>query len=307
MTARINRLSGTEWQEWGNLLLSQHYGPADYQKIPDKQKGDAGLEGFSISKGHAYQSYGCEEPISTKDRYAKQRIKMTNDIEKFIKNNTIFQKILGSIKISRWALFVPYFDSKDIVQHASKMTEKVLEKRLSYVADDFRVVVLDEQAFQTERDKLIRITDDSISVAVDPVTMQEVTRWANQNNEKTTTLEDKIGRLYSLNTIEKKKEFRDRVLKWFLEGQELLNALRKFPDTYEKIIHAKSHRENYLASLCISEDGISSKIFSGAKSDILSTFSREVRELSPLNSDTLAHEALSDWLLRCPLDFPEIA
>ena len=87
MAAGPVRLSGEEWQGWANQLLTQRYGPAEYQKVPDNMRGDAGIEGFTLNAGHAYQAYGCEEPISAAERYEKQRDKMTRDINKFVANH----------------------------------------------------------------------------------------------------------------------------------------------------------------------------------------------------------------------------
>lgn len=123
MTVAIKRLSGKEWQHYANQLLRLHYGQRDYQPVPDRHHGDGGIEGFSISDGCAYQAYGCDEPISVAERYEKQRDKMTEDIVKFISNKKILQSIFGDIKISRWILFVPSYDSKDIVSHAAKKNE----------------------------------------------------------------------------------------------------------------------------------------------------------------------------------------
>src|SRR5437588_2907309 len=142
VTSQIPRLCGEEWQNWANKLLTCHYGPTNYQKVPDNDRGDSGIEGFTITEGHAYQAYGCEgEPLKTADRYEKHRDKVTEDINKFIQNQAILSKIFGLVKITRWVLFVPYFDSKEIVIHASKKTTEVLDAKLPYVSDTFRVSV----------------------------------------------------------------------------------------------------------------------------------------------------------------------
>ena len=96
MTASINTLSGSDWEDWANQLLSYHYGPTEYQRVPDRDRGDAGIDGFSRENGHAYQAYGCEEPISTAARYAKQRDKMTDDIAKFINNGDVLKRLFGT-------------------------------------------------------------------------------------------------------------------------------------------------------------------------------------------------------------------
>jgi hypothetical protein len=100
MTAHITRLSGEDWQNWANKILAVHHGPTEYQQIPDHDRGDAGLEGYTLGNGYAYQAYGCEEPISTADRFEKQRDKMTKDIGKFIGNRPILTRIFGTVQIN---------------------------------------------------------------------------------------------------------------------------------------------------------------------------------------------------------------
>ena len=95
---RVLRLTGTQWQDWADMLLQRHYGSGGYQKIPDKVKGDAGIEGFSMS-GCAYQVYGPEEPLSTSERYEKHRNKITRDINKFIKKRNLLQCKQNSVKV----------------------------------------------------------------------------------------------------------------------------------------------------------------------------------------------------------------
>jgi hypothetical protein len=86
-------MCGDDWQQWANRILSAHYGPLEYQQVPDHDRGDAGIEGFTRTDGHAYQAYGCEEPISTAERYAKQRDKVTQDIGKFILNRATLARL----------------------------------------------------------------------------------------------------------------------------------------------------------------------------------------------------------------------
>jgi len=293
MSAYISRLCGEEWQRWANQLLICHYGPTEYQKVPDNDKGDAGIEGFTISEGHAYQAYGCEEPLSTTERYEKQRDKMTTDISKFINNRSALQKIFGTVRITRWALFVPYCDSKELIGHASKKTSEVLDKKLPYVGDTFRVVVCQEEDFCIARDQLINAATTS------------VTDWISSNDSLAATLDDKLRKLPTLRNNEGRRRFHEAVLRWYLEGQQILEALRTYPDVYEKTLKAKSHRENFLVMATVSGSS-PQEILTSSIQDLLETLQREVRELHRFSAEALAHEAVADWLLRCPLDFPEV-
>lgn len=305
MTIQVPRLCGEDWQNWANRLLTVRYGPVDYQRIPDKDKGDAGIEGFAISQGHAFQAYGCEEPISTAERLEKQRDKMTRDIGKFIKNQSLLGKIFGTIKITRWALFVPYCDSKQVVLHASKKTTEVVQANLPYVANEFRVVVCQEDDYIVERDQLISSGVKSIQLSPEEATPEQVTKWVTTNDSKASALEDKLERLPTLRTQAERRVFYDKVLKWYLEGQTILEALRKYPDVFEKVVKAKSHREQFLAMATVS-GSTPQQILTSSLQGLLETLKEHVRELHSYSAESLAHEAIADWLLRCPLDFPDI-
>jgi hypothetical protein len=297
-------MAGEEWQQWANLLLERHYGPTEYQKVPDNQQGDAGIEGFTISDGHAYQAYGCEEPLSTADRYAKQRNKMTEDIKKFINNRTTLARIFCNVMITRWSLFVPYYDSKELVAHAATKTQEVLAAALPYVGRGFRVMVCDEECFSVERDALLTATNRTVPVSAAPIPPEQIDEWTNSHDTLIATLDQKIRKLPTIATEAERHEFRHQLLKWHLEGQEVLSNLRKYPEAYENVIRAKAHRENYLATTTLLSGGSPGQIFTTALQTLFDTVQQEAKQVSRTAAEALAHEAVADWMMRCPLDFP---
>ena len=302
--AHIPRLVGNEWQDWADKLLTCHYGPTEYQKISAHDRGDAGIEGYTRSEGHAYQAYGCVEPISTKDRYEAQRDKMTQDINKFINNHATIARLVGQVKITRWVLFVPHFDSKNIVAHAATKTQEVIDAKLSYVAGTFQVCVCQEDDFMVARDLLLNAAVRKLYIEVPPTTPEQIAEWKAANEGPSEVLAEKLQRLKTLKTPKRRVEFQETVLNWFLRGQDALEALRKHPDIYEKAQRAKSHHEAYLARTIVS--GLPSQdLLNETVKELCSTLADEVRELHRFPSEILAHEAVADWLLRCPLDFPD--
>ena len=304
MAAYVARLSSDEWQIWANQILSCHYGPPDYQTIPDKDRGDAGLEGFCPSKGHAFQAYGCEEPIGVQERYDKQRDKMTTDIRKFITNASTLSRIFGYTKITRWVLFVPYFDSKEIVTHASKKTAEVMAAGLPYVATDFRVMICQEGEFAIERDKLINATSRGLQIRTNPITEADLTEWTSTNDVLLEILERKLAKLPTLNSNANRAAFAKQVLTWYLNGQAVLDRLRSYPQVYEKVVATKSHREAFLAMSALN-GSTSNEILVATLNELRDTLAREAKELHDFCAEQLAYEAVADWLIRCPLDFPE--
>jgi hypothetical protein len=140
---------------------------------------------------------------------------------------------------------------------------------------------------------------------VGTATLEDIDQWANENDKLVSALDKKIRKLPTITSDEHRQEFRHRLLKWYLEGQEILSNLRQYPDTYEKVIKAKSHRENFLVTTTMLSTGSPSEILIAALQGFLDTVRQEAKEVSKMSSEALAHEAVADWMIRCPLDFPE--
>jgi hypothetical protein len=302
VSASVSHLSGKEWQLWANKLLMKHYGPAEYQPVPDHDRGDAGIEGFTVTSGHCYQAYGCVEPISTRARYIKQRDKITTDVAKFIANRPVFVRTFGPTVITRWVLFVPYADSKEIIVHASTKTAEVLSEHLPYVGEGFRVMVLQEQDFAAERDQLLSLPQTTLDFVVQPTTEEAIAAWAETNDRLAATLFEKIQRLPTLRNSTARQHFHQEVLKWYIEGQSILDALREYPETYKKVIQTKAHRENFLVVTTISGRSPQA-ILTTAINQLYADLKERVSEVGPYSAEQLAHEGVAGWLLRCPLDY----
>lgn len=304
MTAVMARLVGVEWEAWANRLLSHHFGQTDYQRVPSKNKGDAGIEGYCISQRSVFQCYGCEEPIGVKERYEKQRAKMTEDVGKFIKNHGVLNGIFKPLKMRRWILFVPAFDSKEIAAHAATKTQEVIEAKLPYVEDDFRVMVVQESDFSVARDQLLNTTPEGLKLPLPEVSAGAIDAYTSTNDALVDRLREKLSKLPTVRTALQRDALVLNVLKRYLVGQELLEQLREYPEVYHKVLETKSHREDSLFLSCL--DGDASK---GNLSDTIRSYQEELRsevkELHSFNVQNLAHEAVADWLIRCPLSFPE--
>lgn len=304
MAASLVRLQGNDWQDWANQLLTLHYGPTEYLRVPDKHKGDAGIEGFALDKGHVYQSYGCEEPIGVAERYDKQRTKMTIDTKKFIDNKKVLTKLFGNKKISRWVLFVPLCDSKELIVHANKKTAEIKAEKLPYVTSDFEVTICDEGDFAIERKKLMALESEAISIAVDSSAVQDVDDWAEENDKLIEVIDEKVAKLKSLKTPEQRVDFRNKIIRWHIEGQDILDALKtSSPTTYEAVINVKSRREKYLVASALASTPADQ--FKAALNELQESFRQDAKQLSKGSSEDLAYEAVADWMIRCPLDFVE--
>lgn len=302
MSANKIYLQGNDWQDWANQLLTVHYGPTEYLRVPDKQKGDAGIEGFTLTNGHVYQAYGCEEPIGLKERFEKQRDKMTRDLKKFVDNKALLEKIFGDTKIKKWVLFVPVYDSKDLIAHAVKKTKEIKSLKLPYVAPGFKVTICEEKDFSTEKEQIMNNKSDLIDFDFCETDETEIDEWTQENDVLVATIDRKIAKLTTLQTDEKRLQFRNSVLRWQLQGQELLDSLKiDSPSVYGTVVKVKSQRESYLVADSLAAATPESQ-FGLAVEKLLTALRSEAKQLSASSAEALAYEAVADWLIRCPFD-----
>jgi hypothetical protein len=297
----LNRTwTGEEWQTYVDQLLHRRYSPGNYQKVPDRFGGDHGIEGFSIDDGCAYQCYAVEGQTTAGETYEKQRDKLTGDIAKFVNNRDGLASLFGDIKVRRWILVVPEFDNRQLVAHASTKTQTVKSAALPYVSDDFRIVVVNDDAFALEREALR--TAGLVEIVVDPLppAPSAISSWieAEGNSELLSNLRAKVTALVPSG---KHDAVIRELLHSYLMGQEILNHLHNyFPQTYEAVLGAQAIREEVLKlQSALGEAGSALNPHIEQFEEALQS---DVGGISRGDTSRLARGAVADWLMRCPLE-----
>lgn len=291
-----------EWQERISLLLKRRYGVTGFQEIPDRDRGDYGLEGFERN-GSAYQCYAAEEPLSNKELYNKQRNKITKDLNKFRDNKDGLIKIFGPTKISRWVLVVPRWESKELLKHAEKKAEEIRNANLPYVTDGFCVHIVTEDYFAVELRSLLDVGLAKIQVDPDEFETATGEDWSGENDGLVKTLDRKIE---ILSPSSNKNSLRGKFIRHYIEGENVLEKLHsKYSDLYVEVKRLKNNREKFLETFSLIPTGTPADMFNRALSEFKSELTDEVKGLSNSTIDTLCQGVVSDWLLRCPLNFPE--
>ncbi len=291
-----------EWQAFClDLLRLRHQ--SDLVPIPDRDRGDSGIEAFSRN-GCAYQCYAPEEPLSVKDRYEKQRAKLTNDIGKFKRNSDMLHRLLGTTMISRWILLVPLHDSKELNVHASAKSEELRAAGLPYVAHDFQVHIQTAEDFPLERASLIGHNVGEVRLDDPEVTELMLTDWATTQTALMTTLNDKLARLSTVRTNQDRVTLARALLQYFLQGANILEQIRvAAPEVWQRLEEQKRGREQSLQI----ETFLSPYPANVLIGETQASFARILSDTAPAmrrHTEVLAWAAVADWLMRCPLDFP---
>lgn len=296
---------GEEWEKHIQLLLKRRYRIGNYQELPAKHGGDFGIEGYSTD-GCAYQCYAKEEPCTTSVLYEAQRDKITVDIGKFIKNKPELVKLFGGTLIDRWILVVPRHESAKLAQHASKKSEEVMQLRLPYVSDKFKIVIITDDYFSKEINELTAAGVLDVGIDTNSLAIEEKDRtlWLKNNDTLVNNLHIKANKIPKVFADAKVEEFKEHMIGNYLRGQNLLNYFSEnFPDIYVKLNTCKQAYEYHLQTMSFVVDISPAQHLNEAIEKYSCELQKNVPYLPSNTIQTLKSEAVSDWLMRCPLDF----
>jgi len=275
-----------------------------YQHIPADIKGDCGLEGFAHD-GTAYQCYACQNWNDFSVLLDHQKNKMTADIGKLLKKEPELLKILGDIRLGIWNFVLPFWNNKDLLKHARKKEQEVRQRNPQHVTRDFRIAVITGEEFLIETQTLAKQDLYQFDVRDLPESVVSVATWMDDN--KSLQMVENLTRKASVIAQGKsggmREKFLKRMVKDYIDGQVVLGKLElELPEVYEDVIRRKTDREGELETECVTNTSVPGRFFDFTLAAYKSQL-RGVSGISPRAADILAREAVSDWLLRCPLEF----
>lgn len=294
--------SGEDWQEYVCRLLRLKY-EHDFVVIPDKDKGDMGLEGYTLT-GLGFQCYAAQEPLRVAERYEKQRNKITRDVEKLRENKAKIESVLKSIQLRRWILIVPLFDSKEIVTHASNKSAEVKSWGLPFIAPDFHILIQSDDDYPIEQQKLSNAGLQRLKLSYDRAVGAVVTGWVGDHTPLVEKLTNKLHIAMQGKSEAEINTVRDQMIKLYIDGSNCLAAMKNdYPEHYEKAIEAKIAKEEVLPVQTALSNHPHSQTITKLLGVLETCFRADLPNLSSGEYELLAHECIADWLLRCPLNF----
>lgn len=289
-----------EWESWANKLIRERVGYTNFVRVPDLDKGDAGIEAYTTC-GLAIQSYSPEEAVSITELAKKQKNKITRDIKKFKDNkNNRISNTLGNVKISRWILMVPKLQSQEVVAHASKKTEEILSANLPYVTDDFKIFVWDNEDFEDEH--LSLLNKGLGTLKLEPGNFHEST-FSDLQDNKPELIKNVADKLKKFQTSEEQvNDAVFKVIKFHVLSENMKQELKEdYPEIYREVETTYRAREDELAFEPFEATSKNQSINEQMK--VISTRISEKSNFEPETLRTLSYGIVSDWLMRCPLQF----
>jgi hypothetical protein len=290
---------GSEWQSYAHMLAQVRHGAANVQQVPDKVRGDYGIEFFSTD-GCLYQCYAPEEVSDTAKAASAMKAKAQRDLLKLEKNKDGIAALLQSIKARRWILLCPFLDNKEVVTYVRTLGEALKARGLSFITQDFEALVHSQDDFIGESETL-RLRSLGPSIRIDPLTDGAV-ETASQG-ELGTRLLDKLTRAFPGESAEKRQKRAMSYIKSLLIRDNTLEALRQdHPVLWERSVKCLESEEQRLSAL--GGDGRPAAQLRESMNRIEDSLKQDLRDLPLATITAMSTGTVSDWLVRCPLDFP---
>lgn len=295
----FEQLSGDEWQDLCLRVLREHHPAPELVEVPDDDRGDAGLEAFSLS-GCAYQCYAPEgEPLTMAQRYNKQRDKMTADVAKFIANSAKIASLLpAGLAISRWVLLVPHVNSRKLIEHARTLTDRVRAAGLSYAAMDIVVVALTLDSFQGA---MVAVVSRQLSkLHLPPL---DAVDYSDIDDALIAKMNDKLALTAQYADEGKRSRIINRLLESYVSGlSHRAHVSDYYSELGDRLEHDLADLEDRLAMQYALSETVPDRRLNKVLTDTEAVVDTVLNTHAP-HSRVIAEGQVADWLMRCPLDF----
>ncbi|PSC02842.1 hypothetical protein SLNSH_21835 [Alsobacter soli] len=302
MASVVQQWNPDDWETFALSLLQARHGSLNVHKIPATHAGDFGIDYYSTSDSVIYQCYCVEEPIDIDVRASRQKSKITTDLKKIVDRAADVSRIFHGVPVRTWVLLVPVHDSKEVNLHCAKKTEDLRKLGCSHLDQEFEVCVHDQGSFPGAALAAAMSALTNISLNVQPPTQQELDEWQAGSPDLLANATAKLSKRMAPGTVQ------DVVVggvELFLRSNALIDALRvSAPDLHEKVASAISSRARRLSYVGPQGGPVPNNIMNTELETLIAAIKGAAPTLSSANAEDIALGTLSEWIMRCPLDFP---
>ncbi len=282
-------------------IVKLHYSPANYRDVPDNQGGDYGIECYTLT-GHAFQCYLPEQTSDIAKLVAAQKAKISKDVKKLSDNKAKLKKLFGSTKINRWILATSAHKSAELTAYCAQKSLEIRALALDFIADDFEILIHTEDDYKLEAEALNR-QSYQLTIDFEKNTTQKVEGWIDTNLTFLEKLDKKLPKI--IGDDEQRKRTKNDLVHKYLDYQNFLSRLLvDWADIYETVATSVQNRQKYLETRFLtSPDLLPHQVIKEELQKLDDDLSREIITLKRTDIELIKWGVVSDWLIRCPLDF----
>lgn len=303
MTFRYQRdWDSTEWETYALRLVQLRHGAHNVQTVPDNVRGDAGIE-FLTTDGCCYQCYAPAQSSDTAKAASAMKQKATRDLRKLKKNMNVVEDLLRPKKMSRWILLCPFLDDKSVISHIRNKSDSLSIPSISFVTDDFDVLIQSQIDFETEITTL-RSRSLGIPLDIESPSYEDIARVFQKSGSQ---IIDKLARGFPHLYENVRTTRANYYIRAHITSADTLDQLRlEYPESWELYRQMVNVEEIRLQTIG-SGSGNAAALLTGELKRLESKLSNVLQSLHPNSITTLATGIVATWLIECPLDFHRVS
>lgn len=308
------KLNGKSWEKLCIDICRIKYEQDDFQEVPSHHKGDGGIEGFTKSgSGIVIQCY-CPDDVNIdiNNLYESQRSKVTEDIAKLINNHERL-KAIGVNKVSKWLFMVPEYKDKRILEHCNTKQELVKQSKLdnpdklSYISEDFQIIIKVASDFKTEISRLIRAGITEIELDIPRRGIQEID-WNSIGSEKSDNVTRKMKAISpgSLDNPMRINGLISYQIETYIFGKLTLEKLQnEYPDIWSDIMKIESVFKNKVRERTFLSQSheMNVDVYKELSEEFESSIDKNLNYLTYETKLLLSQSIVSSWLADCHMEF----
>jgi hypothetical protein len=296
---------GREWQDYCTQLLYLHH-DARYQPIPDQDRGDGGLEGFSTDgTGCGYQCHAPKAHYGIVERRTQQVAKIKGSVGKLIDNRVLLGRLVGTHVIREVRFLFPVCESRELVavvrEQEARLIAAVAEHEIAWLSAD--VVISAHQGDEllaAEMAKLERAGASHARLPAVTVPDDEVDRHLEAAAAELTGAAAKLRERFGDGRVPRLLRV---ALADHLVGKELAAHLESHnPQTHEDYARVMAERRTRVQRESL-EGATADRTLTDLGDELTAAITESVAGLHTEDARHLAQGVIADWLIECPLSF----
>jgi len=283
-------------------LLRRHYPPEQLVRLPAEMGGDYGIEGFSTD-GIAYQCYADRDSVTLRNRTDKQKQKLNTDTLKLQKNAAKLIDALGGVVLHYYFLCVPQMHAAELVAFANARAEHVRKYRLSFIADDFAIRIKVPDDYPAELEAVMQTGAAKATVPTPAIRAEHLALFTAEKPELVEVMDGKLSVLAARSPGVDVTLLRDIFIRDFLAKEQVMEALKQWPETWERIEARRALRQGALELESeLSPDNPNVRVLA-----LIDDYRRDlignVLAIREEDARRIATGQTGEWIMLCPLRF----
>jgi hypothetical protein len=300
MSEYIKSLDPDEWEDFCGKMLRYVFTAKNIWEVPDKDKGDLGLE-FFTADGTIYQCYYPDLNIDMDTYKKKVQKKIRDDLKKLITKEKEIAALLGGIQIDQWVLLLPEMWSKDLIKYCNTKKKSILDADLSFINNaTFTVKIETPRSYPDGALFAQKIHGKIIDIPIEGVSEEAKAIWHEEHSRFAANIKRKSDAMLGENS----GSFKDRVVEKYIQIEKFLDHLRlEHPDVHTLVEDSARAQLEKMGDKATLELNFDQNFIKGIIESNAEAFKKLSEYLSDTNKGSLPFGYVSKWLAECYMDF----